>query len=95
MDVEHNWDTMLSAHEQRFVSFARIMLASPRFAVMANPSRDLDTLTRTRIFKLLKDRGTTLITMGHLGKRERDDHAANYDGVLELGEGGEWHWHET
>jgi hypothetical protein len=51
-------------------------------------------LTRTRIFKLLKDRGTTLITMGHLGKRERDDHAANYDGVLELGEGGEWHWHE-
>jgi putative ATP-binding cassette transporter len=95
LDVEHNWDTMLSAHEQRFVSFARIMLASPRFAVMANPSRDLDTLTRTRIFKLLKDRGTTLITMGHLGKRERDDHAANYDGVLELGEGGEWHWHET
>lgn len=95
LDVEHNWDTMLSAHEQRFVSFARIMLASPRFAVMANPGRDLDTLTRTRIFKLLKDRGTTLITMGHLGQRERDDHAANYDGVLELGEGGEWHWHET
>jgi putative ATP-binding cassette transporter len=94
LDVEHNWDTMLSAHEQRFVSFARIMLASPRFAVMANPGRDLDTLTRNRIFKLLKNRGITLITMGHLGKRERDDHAANYDGVLELGEGGEWHWHE-
>ena len=95
LDVEHNWDTMLSAHEQRFVSFARIMLASPRFAVMANPGRDLDAPTRTRIFKLLKDRGTTLITMGHLGKRERDDHASNYDGVLELAEGGEWHWHET
>ena len=95
LDVEHDWDTLLSAHEQRFVSFARILLASPRFAVMANPGRDLDSGTRGQVFKLLKDRGITLITMGHLGKRERDDHASNYDGVLELAEGGEWHWHKT
>jgi len=95
LDVEHDWDTLLSAHEQRFVSFARILLANPRFAVMANPGRDLDSATRGQVFKLLKDRGITLITMGHLGKRERDDHASNYDGVLELGEAGEWHWHET
>lgn len=93
--MEHDWDTLLSAHEQRFVSFARILLASPRFAVMANPGRDLDSGTRGQVFKLLKDRGITLITMGHLGKRERDDHASNYDGVLELAEGGEWHWHKT
>ncbi len=95
LDIEHDWDTLLSAHEQRFVSFARILLANPRFAVMANPGRDLDSVTRAKIFKLLKDRGITLITMGHLGKRERDDHASNYDGVLELREGGEWHWHKT
>jgi putative ATP-binding cassette transporter len=95
LDVEHDWDTLLSAHEQRFVSFARIILSRPRFTVMANPGRDLDPVTRTLIFKRLQEQGTTLITMGHLGQRERDDHASNYDAILELGEGGEWHWHET
>lgn len=94
LDVEHDWDTLLSAREQRFVSFARIMLAAPRFVVMANPGRDLDTATRNRIFKLLDRQGITLITMGQMGKRG-DDFAAQYDAVLELGEAGEWVWRKT
>jgi vitamin B12/bleomycin/antimicrobial peptide transport system ATP-binding/permease protein len=92
LDNEHDWDTLLSAREQRFVSFARIMLAAPRFAVMANPGRDLETATRNRIFQLLDQQGITLITMGYVAKRDDDDFAAHYDAVLELGEAGEWIW---
>ncbi len=95
LDVEHEWDTLLSAHEQRLISFARILLTSPRFAVMANPSRDLDTETRDLIFQRMQAQDITLITMGHLGKRDRDDHASKYDAILELGDGGEWHWRKT
>ncbi|GAB6047972.1 ABC transporter ATP-binding protein/permease [Methyloparacoccus murrellii] len=95
LDVEHDWDTLLSAHEQRLVSFARILLAKPRFAVMANPGRDLAVEVRDLIFKLMQEHDITLITMGHLGKRDRDDHAKQYDAVLELGEAGHWRWRKT
>ena len=95
LDIEHDWDTVLTAREQRFISFARIMLAAPRFAVMANPGRDLDAATRKRIFSLLNEHDITLITMGHSGKWNSKDHADQYDTVLELGEAGEWRWYPT
>jgi putative ATP-binding cassette transporter len=93
LDTEHDWDSLLSAQEQRFVSFARIMLAAPRFAVMSNAGRDLDSATRHRIFRLLDEQDITLIAMGQAGKLA--DYAHYFGAVLELGEAGEWNWRKT
>jgi hypothetical protein len=43
----------------------------------------------------MRDHDTTLITMGHLGKRDRDDQPASYDALLELEEGGAWRWRKN
>lgn len=95
LDIEHDWDALLSPREQRFVSFARILLAAPRFVVTANPGRDLEASARNRIFQMLAERDITLITMGYESKRDTATNALHYDAVLELGEGGEWRWHKS
>jgi putative ATP-binding cassette transporter len=95
LDQEHDWDSLLSLHEQRFVSFARILLASPRFAVLYNPFKDLDPGTAGRLLKILSDYGITYLTMGHEGPGEGEDRNKSYDGVLELAPGGGWTWREV
>ena len=93
LDEEHDWDTLLSAPEQRLVSFARILLAKPRFALMANPGRDVEPAIRRRLFQLLEENGITLITFGLAGKRDIDEHPSSYGAVLSLGEDqGRWRW---
>jgi putative ATP-binding cassette transporter len=95
LDVEHDWDTLLSAPEQRRVSFARILIANPSFVVMANPGRDVEMTIRRRLFQLLKEHGITPIIFGLAGKRDIDERPSNYDAVLNLGEEGRWRWRKT
>lgn len=92
LDAEHDWDNLLSLHEQRFVSFARILLAAPRFAVLYYPIKDLDSETAFRMLQMLADNGITCLTMGRLGHREGDDRIESYDAVLELKSNGRWEW---
>jgi len=95
LDVSHEWDTLLTPHEQRFVSLARIILAKPRFAVIANPIRDVPPELCPRIFELLAEHSITLIAIGKLGDRSEDDRIQNYDALLELSDEGKWGWQET
>lgn len=95
LDAEHDWDNLLSLHEQRFVSFARILLAAPRFAVLHYPIKDLDSETALRMLRILADNGITCLTMGRLGHREGDDRIESYDAVLELKSNGDWEWQEV
>lgn len=92
LDTEHEWDSVLSLHEQRFVSFARILLAAPRFAVLYYPIKDLSSATACRLLAVLTENGITCLTMGRLGKREGDDCIDSYDAVLELLPEGAWEW---
>jgi len=42
LDVEKDWDNILSLGEQQFLAFARLLLAAPRFVLLdrsALPSR--------------------------------------------------------
>jgi len=94
LDAEHDWDSLLSVREQQLVSFARILLASPRFAVLYHPGTDLDPEELGRMLKSLADHGITYLTLGRPGRRGRDERLENYDAVLALnGEGG-WEWQE-
>lgn len=94
LDTEHDWDSTLSVHEQQLISFARILLASPRFALLENPSTDLDPGKTREILKMLSDRNITYMTLGRQGQRGRDERVESYDAVLELKPGGEWEWKE-
>jgi hypothetical protein len=63
--------------------------------VLFYPIRDLDCDTALHMLQVLADNGITCITMGRLGKREGDDRAESYDGVLELLPDGGWTWQEV
>jgi putative ATP-binding cassette transporter len=91
LDVEQEWDSLLSPHEQRQVSFARILITEPRVVVMANPCRDMAPEARARVFELLKDRDLTLIIMAS-GERWSSGAEASvfYDATLDLDSTGQW-----
>ncbi|TAN51707.1 MAG: ABC transporter ATP-binding protein/permease [Methylococcaceae bacterium] len=92
LDVQHDWDSLLSLEEQRSVSFARILLARPRFAVLYYPFKDCDAGIACGRLRMLTDHGITYLTFGFEGKREGDDHPEHYDYALELKAGGAWAW---
>jgi len=92
LDVEQDWENLLSIHEQQLLSFARILLAKPRFAVLDLRSADLypemtggmlDTLARANIGYL---------AMGRNGNGDEATRSARYDAFLELKQGGDWAW---
>jgi vitamin B12/bleomycin/antimicrobial peptide transport system ATP-binding/permease protein len=91
LDIEQEWDSLLSPHEQRQVSFARILISEPQIVVMANPCRDLGLETRRRLFEILSLRDMTLVIMGSRDTflKEGED-AIPFDRVLELSSSGSW-----
>ena len=91
---QHDWDTTLSLHEQRRVSFARVLLASPSFAVLYDPFKDCDAETACDLLQVLTDHGIAYLTFGLEGKREGDDRPENYDCVLDLKAEGKWAWRD-
>lgn len=96
LDLEQEWDSLLSPHEQRQVSFARILITEPQVVVMANPCRDMAPEARARVFELLKNRNLTLIIMAS-GERWSSglDASVHYDATLELDSTGQWRFDEN
>ncbi|CAL1239017.1 ABC transporter ATP-binding protein/permease [Candidatus Methylocalor cossyra] len=92
LDVEADWDSLLSIHEQQLVSFARILLARPRFAFLENPSADLDAAKTAEMLQLLRERNISYLTLGRPGHRDRDERLESYDAVLHLKPEGQWEW---
>lgn len=92
LDIQHDWDNLLSLEEQRSVSFARILLAAPRFAVLYHPFKDCDADTACGRLQALTEQGITYLTFGLEGKREGDDNPQHYDYALELKAAGTWAW---
>ena len=92
MDKVHEWDTFLTAHEQRFISLARIILAKPKFAVINHLLKDLPAEELRPILELFKARDITVMMFGLEGSQTQDDHGQDYGAVLELLEGGAWRW---
>jgi putative ATP-binding cassette transporter len=87
LDAEHDWDELFSLGEQQLLSFARVALAAPRFAVLDRPATLLDPETVVRVLELLAARSITPITFAPDAAL-----AAQHDARLELGPGGRWDW---
>jgi putative ATP-binding cassette transporter len=93
LDVQHHdWDTVLSLNEQRSVSFARILLDAPRFAVIYDPFKDCDAQIAFDRLRALTEHGITYLTFGPEGREEGDERSAYYDYSLEIKAHGEWVW---
>jgi putative ATP-binding cassette transporter len=87
LDVEHDWDTMLSLRETQLLSFGHILLAAPPFAFLDRASTALGPDQAHKILRMLSEKSITYINNG-----KADDPPDLYDAVLEINEDGSWTW---
>ena len=58
LDVEQNWRDVLSLGEQQRLSFARLLLHRPKFAVLDEATSALDDANEQRLYEQLSATGT-------------------------------------
>ena len=85
LDVEHDWEHILSSGEQQLLAFARLLLANPRFAFL---DRSVNALPPQRARQLYQVLAATTISYLSIGDHV---HIQEYhDMVLELHDNGSW-----
>lgn len=94
LDVERDWDHVLSLREQQRLAFARLLLAAPRFAFLDRMSTSLRPDEAGQLLKMLSNSMITYVTFSRwtTGRRGTDEKLDNYDAVLELTGDGGWKW---
>ncbi|MDV3241723.1 MAG: ABC transporter ATP-binding protein/permease [Methylocaldum sp.] len=94
LDVERDWDHMLSLREQQRLAFARLMLAAPRFAFLDRISTSMRADEAGQLLRMLSKSEITYVTFSRwtTGRRGTDEKLENYDAVLELAGDGGWKW---
>lgn len=65
LDMEADWDKILSLGEQQRVAFARVLIAEPRFVILDEATSALDLKNEDMLYQLLLDSGATLISVSH------------------------------
>jgi putative ATP-binding cassette transporter len=85
LDAELDWADVLSLGEQQRVAFARLLLLRPRYAVLDEATSALDLPSEDRLYRLVVEGGTTLVSVGHRPSLRRYHRA-----VLELPGDGTW-----
>ncbi len=84
-DVEHDWASVLSLGEQQRVTFARILLNKPAYAILDEATSALDVKNEEGLYRHLQATGTTFISVGH-----RPILVNYHQFVLELSEDQKW-----
>ena len=85
LDIEQQWQEILSLGEQQRLSFARLLLAAPRFAILDESTSALDLRNQRALYSLLKKTGATVISVGH-----RESIREYHEFALELNGDGTW-----
>lgn len=85
LDAERKWGDILSLGEQQRLSFARALLAEPRFIFLDHPSRSLSECPLGELLNLLRQQGITYLTLG-----DTTDEPRFYDRLLEIDADGTW-----
>jgi putative ATP-binding cassette transporter len=62
LDVERDWQELLSLGEQQMLCIARVALAAPGYAVMDRPETVLGTEAVARAFDVLAGQPITVVT---------------------------------
>jgi len=89
-DVEQDWAFVLSLGEQQRITFARILLNKPPYAILDEATSALDVKNEEGLYRHLQATGTTFISVGH-----RPILANYHQLVLELSEDQKWQLRQT
>jgi putative ATP-binding cassette transporter len=85
LDVEMDWEKVLSIGEQQRLAFARVLLTRPRFAMLDEATSALDVANEASLYRQLMATHTTLVSVGH-----RSTILKYHKQVLELTGEGQW-----
>ena len=85
LDVQRDWSGTLSLDEQRLLNVAQLLLARPRFAVLANPATVFGAERAADVLAALREREVGYIVLG------KDPNGAGaFDRVLVIAADGSW-----
>lgn len=84
-EAEQDWADVLSLGEQQRLTFARLLLNKPRYAILDEATSALDLDNETRLYHHLQAMGTTFLSVGH-----RTTLANYHQQVLELSSDQTW-----
>jgi putative ATP-binding cassette transporter len=84
-DAVEAWGDVLSLGEQQRLTFARILLNQPDFAILDEATSALDLANEARLYDHLRHTGTTFIIVGH-----RESLHEYHQNTLKLGEDHTW-----
>ncbi len=87
LDVEQNWETLISLREQQLLAFLRVLLASPQFVFADRAWATLTPNERRQLLIMLSK-----ASIGYVCNCEADGCRDLYDMVLDCKEGGSWRW---
>lgn len=85
-DAQRDWADVLSLGEQQRLTFARLLLQKPTYAILDEATSALDTGNEARLYQHLEAIGTTFLSVGH-----RSTLTDYHQSVLELSPDQTWH----
>ncbi|MEQ9667382.1 ATP-binding cassette domain-containing protein [Coleofasciculus sp. G2-EDA-02] len=88
-DAEQDWADVLSLGEQQRLTFARLLLNKPQYAILDQATSALDLGNEERLYKHLQAKGTTFLSVGH-----RSTLANYHQSLLELSQDKTWQFKE-
>lgn len=86
LDAKQDWADVLSLGEQQRLTFARLLLHKPKYAILDEATSALDLDNEERLYQHLSAIGTTFLSVGH-----RSTLADYHQQVLELSQTKTWH----
>lgn len=84
-DAEQDWADVLSLGEQQRLTFARLLLNKPKYAILDEATSALDLGNEERLYQHLREKGTTFLSVGH-----RSTLASYHQSLLELSQDKTW-----
>lgn len=88
LDVELDWEKVLSVGEQQRVAFARLLLTKPGYAILDEATSALDAHNEEDLYGKLKEFSTTIVSVSHHPALKKF-----HDQVLVLTGEGKWELH--
>lgn len=85
LDVEKDWDDVLSLGEQQRLAFARILINQPPYVILDEATSALDINNEASLYNHLKETQTTFVSVGH-----RPSLVQYHRLVLEIKENEKW-----
>ena len=90
LDVEKDWEEVLSLGEQQRLAFARVLINQPRYVILDEATSALDVQNEANLYNYLLNTNTTFVSVGH-----RTSLIQYHRLVLQIEEGQQWKLQEA